>query len=72
MELLQPSVKSAVAQLVTVHTKDHTRLVRAGCAFLLHVCEDEYQLHSLFFSEEEGEGEEGTRPQLGEFLECLC
>ena len=57
---------------MTVHTKDHTRLVRAGCAFLLHVCEDEYQLHSLFFSEEEGEGEEGTRPQLGEFLECLC
>ena len=70
MELLQPSVKSAVAQLVTVPTRDHTRLVRAGCAFLLHVCEDEYQLHSLFFSEEEGE--EGTRPQLGEFLECLC
>jgi len=70
MELLQPSVKSAVAKLVTVHTRDHTGLVRAGCAFLLHVCEDEYQLHSLFFSEEEGE--EDTRPQLGEFLERLC
>eukprot|EP00092_Neocalanus_flemingeri_P004451 GFUD01004786.1.p1 GENE.GFUD01004786.1~~GFUD01004786.1.p1 ORF type:complete len:913 (+),score=335.84 GFUD01004786.1:66-2804(+) len=70
MELLQPSVKSAVAQLVTVHTRDHTGLVRAGCAFLLHVCEDEYQLHSLFFSEEEGEDD--TRPQLGEFLERLC
>jgi len=71
MELLQPSVKSAVSQLVTVHTRDHTGLVRAGCAFLLHVCEDEYQLHSLFFSEEEGE-EDDKRPQLGEFLERLC
>jgi len=72
MELLQPSVKSAVAQLVTVHTRDHTGLVRAGCAFLLHVCEDEYQLHSLFFSEEQEGEEEDLRPQLGDFLERLC
>jgi len=71
LELLQPSVRSAVGQLVTVHARDHTGLVRAGCAFLLHVCEDEHQLHSLFFSEEEGEDGE-TRPQLGEFLERLC
>ena len=70
IELLQPSVMSAVAQLMTVHTRDHTELVRAGCFFLLHVSEDEYHLHSLLFSEEEGE--EDTRQQLGEFLERLC
>ena len=33
MELLQPSVKSAVAQLLTVHTRNQTGLVRASCAF---------------------------------------
>jgi len=70
MELLQPSLRSAVSQLVTVHTRDHTGLVRAGCAFLLHVCEDEFQLYNLFFSEEESEEE--PRLQLMEFLEQLC
>ena len=55
MQLLQPSVKTAVSQLGTVHTRDHMRLVRAGYAFLPHVCEDEYQMQSLFFSENDGE-----------------
>ena len=74
LSLLQPSVQSAVQQLLQVrmrlccfffwalcclhpyqvccnqvHTRDHTGLVRAGCAFLLHVCEDEFQLHCQFF-----------------------
>ena len=39
LELLGTSVRGAVSQLVTVHTRDHTGLLRAGCAFLLHVCE---------------------------------
>ena len=56
-----------MSQLVTVHTG----LASAGCAFLLHVCEDKYQLHSLIFSEGEG-GWGDTRPQLGEFLDRLC
>ena len=38
-KLLSPSVKSAVDQLLVVHQRDHCGLVRAGCAFLLHVCE---------------------------------
>jgi hypothetical protein len=33
-----------------VHSRDHCGLVRAGCAFLLHVCEDETQLHAQIFS----------------------
>ena len=33
-----------------VHSRDHCGLVRAGCAFLLHVCEDETQLHAQMFS----------------------
>ena len=36
---MSPSVKSAVDQLLVVHQRDHCGLVRAGCAFLLHVCE---------------------------------
>lgn len=32
--------------------KDHCGLVRAGCAFLLHVCEDEYHLFHQFFQRE--------------------
>ena len=39
-----------MSQLVTVHTG----LASAGSAFLLHVCEDKYQLLSLIFSEGEG------------------
>ena len=46
MQLLQPSVKTAVSQLGTVHTRDHMRLVRAGYAFLPHVCEDEHQMQT--------------------------
>jgi len=70
LSLLQPSVQSAVQQLLQVHTRDHTGLVRAGCAFLLHVCEDEFQLHCQFFSGMDTEEE--SRPALGEFLERLC
>ncbi len=29
--------------------RDHCGLLRAGCAFLLHVCEDETQLHAQIF-----------------------
>ena len=68
LELLGSSVRGAVAQLVTVHTRDHTGLLRAGCAFLLHVCDDEYQLFSQFFSPEVISEES----QLEEFLETLC
>ena len=66
LELLGPSVRGAMAELVTVHTRDHTGLLRAGCAFLLHVCEDEHQLYGQFFSLAE------DAVELGELLEQLC
>ena len=73
LELLGGSVRGAVSQLVTVHTRDHTGLLRAGCAFLLHVCEDEHQLFSQFFAPPPpGEGEESDDSQLDDFLETLC
>ena len=30
--------------------QDHCALVRSGCAFMVHVCEDEHQLYTHFFS----------------------
>lgn len=51
-QLLLPSVKSAVSELSNKYTRDHCGLVRAGCAFLLHVCEDEYQLFQQFFGQD--------------------
>jgi len=68
--LLGPSVKSAVSQLLAVHQRDHCGLVRAGCAFLLHVCEDETQLHAQMFSATDNEAD--PRPILSDFLERLC
>ncbi|XP_023321299.1 conserved oligomeric Golgi complex subunit 3 [Eurytemora carolleeae] len=71
--LLGPSVRSAVSQLLGVHQRDHCGLVRAGCAFLLHVCEDETQLHAQMFSAvNTAEEAEDPRPELSSFLERLC
>ncbi|CAH1781599.1 unnamed protein product [Owenia fusiformis] len=62
--LLCPSVASAVAELASKHVRDHCALVRSGCAFMVHVCEDEHQLYQQFF----------TKPTslLDEMLEKLC
>ena len=73
LELLGGSVRGAVSQLVTVHTRDHTGLLRAGCAFLLHVCEDEHQLYTQFFAPPApAEGDDSDDSQLDDFLETLC
>jgi len=48
--LLGAGVGTAVQELVTQYRGDHCAMVRAGCAFLLHVCQDEHQLFSQFFS----------------------
>ena len=66
LSLLGASVKGAVGQLVTVHTRDHTGLLRAGCAFLLHVCDDEHQLYQQFFSRDTEDD------LLADYLETLC
>ncbi len=44
-----PSVRNAINDLSAKHRRDHCGLVRSTCAFLLHVCEDEYQLYRQFF-----------------------
>ncbi|CAL1265670.1 unnamed protein product [Larinioides sclopetarius] len=62
--LLGPSVSVAINDLAEKHRKDHCSLVRSGCAFLLHICEDEHQLFHQFFSQ--------NTKSLEEFLEGLC
>ncbi|XP_033760571.1 conserved oligomeric Golgi complex subunit 3-like isoform X2 [Pecten maximus] len=62
--LLGPSVASTVTDLATKHTRDHCALMRSGCAFMVHVCEDEHQLYFNFFSK--------PTPRLDEMLEHLC
>lgn len=70
LQLLKPSVQAAVGQLLAVHKRDHCGLVRAGCAFLLHVCEDEQQLHAQFFTPAPPAAD--ATSALEEFLERLC
>ncbi|XP_041353506.1 conserved oligomeric Golgi complex subunit 3-like isoform X2 [Gigantopelta aegis] len=62
--LIGPSIVSTIADLATKHSRDHCALVRSGCAFMVHVCEDEYQLFFNFFST--------TTPLLDKMLERLC
>ncbi|XP_067011172.1 conserved oligomeric Golgi complex subunit 3 [Anabrus simplex] len=62
--LLSSSVRSAIADLSLAHKGDHCSLVRSGCAFLVHICQDEHQLFYQFFSL--------PTPQLTNFLEGLC
>ncbi|XP_069745748.1 conserved oligomeric Golgi complex subunit 3 isoform X4 [Narcine bancroftii] len=62
--LLGPSIASTIADLTSQNHKDHCALVRSGCAFLVHVCQDEHRLYNEFF----------TKPttKLDELLEKLC
>ncbi|KAK3602139.1 hypothetical protein CHS0354_036880 [Potamilus streckersoni] len=62
--LLGPSIASTIADLAAKHVRDHCSLMRSGCAFMVHVCEDEYQLYLNFFSR--------STPLLDEMLEKLC
>uniref|UniRef100_UPI00398EE2B3 conserved oligomeric Golgi complex subunit 3 n=1 Tax=Pristiophorus japonicus TaxID=55135 RepID=UPI00398EE2B3 len=62
--LLGPSIASTIADLTSQNNRDHCALVRSGCAFLVHVCQDEHRLYNEFF----------TKPtlKLDELLEKLC
>uniref|UniRef100_UPI00358FB4A7 conserved oligomeric Golgi complex subunit 3 isoform X1 n=2 Tax=Myxine glutinosa TaxID=7769 RepID=UPI00358FB4A7 len=62
--LLEPSVTSTIAELANANHRDHCALVRGGCAFLVHVCQDEHRLFREFFSR--------PSPKLDEMLEKLC
>ncbi|KAF4529520.1 hypothetical protein B566_EDAN015178 [Ephemera danica] len=64
-QLLSPSVRSTVAELSRAHKGDHCALVRAGCAFLVHVSQDEHQLFSQFFNQT-------SAPAFTTYLEGLC
>ncbi|ESO96117.1 hypothetical protein LOTGIDRAFT_116220 [Lottia gigantea] len=63
-KLLGPSISSTVTDLAKKHSRDHCALVRSGCAFMVHVCEDEYQLFFNFFSK--------PTPLLDQMLERMC
>ncbi|XP_052784576.1 conserved oligomeric Golgi complex subunit 3-like isoform X2 [Mya arenaria] len=63
-QLLAPSITSTINDLASKHVRDHCSLMRSGCAFMVHVCEDEYQLYFNFFSK--------PTSQLDEMLERLC
>ncbi|NWV10232.1 COG3 protein, partial [Ptilonorhynchus violaceus] len=48
--LLGPSITSTVTELTSQNNRDHCALVRSGCAFMVHVCQDEHQLYNEFFT----------------------
>ncbi|XP_048050831.1 conserved oligomeric Golgi complex subunit 3 [Megalobrama amblycephala] len=62
--LLSPSINSTITDLTSQNSKDHCALVRSGCAFMVHVCQDEHQLYNEFFSK--------PTSKLDELLEKLC
>lgn len=62
--LLGPSINSTITDLTSQNNKDHCALVRSGCAFMVHVCQDEHQLYNEFFSK--------PTSKLDELLEKLC
>lgn len=64
-QLLWSSVSTAVQELSQRHKGDHCTMVRSGCAFLLHICQDEHRLFAEFFSSQ-------VQAQLTDYLEGLC
>uniref|UniRef100_A0A3P9A7Z8 Conserved oligomeric Golgi complex subunit 3 n=1 Tax=Esox lucius TaxID=8010 RepID=A0A3P9A7Z8_ESOLU len=63
-QLLSPSITCTITDLTSQNYKDHCALVRSGCAFMVHVCQDEHQLYNEFFSK--------PTAKLDELLEKLC
>nr|CAD7433722.1 unnamed protein product [Timema monikensis] len=63
-QLLSSSVTSAITELGRSHHGDHCSLVRSGCAFMVHMCQDEHQLFYHFFGR--------PTPHLVTYLERLC
>ncbi|KAM8975629.1 conserved oligomeric Golgi complex subunit 3 isoform 2-T2 [Pelodytes ibericus] len=62
--LLSPSITTTITDLTSQNNRDHCALVRSGCAFMVHVCQDEYQLYNEFFTK--------PTPKLDELLGKLC
>uniref|UniRef100_A0A8C5WG53 Conserved oligomeric Golgi complex subunit 3 n=1 Tax=Leptobrachium leishanense TaxID=445787 RepID=A0A8C5WG53_9ANUR len=62
--LLSPSITTTITELTTQNNRDHCALVRSGCAFMVHVCQDEHQLYNEFFTK--------PTPKLEILLGKLC
>ncbi|OCT95579.1 conserved oligomeric Golgi complex subunit 3 isoform X2 [Xenopus laevis] len=62
--LLSPSINTTISDLTSQNNRDHCALVRSGCAFMVHVCQDEHQLYYEFFTK--------PTPKLDVLLEKLC
>ncbi|KAM4701667.1 conserved oligomeric Golgi complex subunit 3 isoform 2-T2 [Discoglossus pictus] len=62
--LLSPSITTTITDLTSQNNRDHCALVRSGCAFMVHVCQDEHQLYNEFFTK--------PTPKLDVLLEKLC
>nr|CAG4643782.1 EOG090X02EM [Lepidurus arcticus] len=62
--LLKPSLAASLKDLSAAYLRDNCALVRASCAFLLHVCQDEAQLYNQFFDQ--------ASSKFEEFLDGLC
>ncbi|KAK2502492.1 hypothetical protein MC885_016797, partial [Smutsia gigantea] len=62
--LLGPSITCTVTELTSQNNRDHCALIRSGCAFMVHVCQDEHQLYNEFFTK--------STSKLDELLEKLC
>ncbi|XP_045062407.1 conserved oligomeric Golgi complex subunit 3 [Coregonus clupeaformis] len=63
-QLLRPGITATITDLTSQNYKDHCALVRSGCAFMVHVCQDEHRLYAEFFSK--------PTPRLHGLLEKLC
>jgi hypothetical protein len=50
LQLLIPTVTVTMQALLKEHQRDHCSLFRAGCSFMVRLCQDEHQLYFHFFS----------------------
>lgn len=48
--VMSSAVEQALKNLTSSYNGDHCALMRQSCAFLVHVCQDEYRLYYQFFS----------------------
>lgn len=50
-QLISPFVTDTITKFSQQHAKNPCTLFRSGCSYLVHVCQDEYQLYHEFFTE---------------------
>ncbi|CAL4079474.1 unnamed protein product, partial [Meganyctiphanes norvegica] len=62
--LLGKQAMDTVRLYSLMYSRSYSHLVHSGCAFLVHVCEDEHSLYHQFFT--------ASTPELDNFLQGLC